>query len=115
MTTSRAAQEKPRRRKPAYSVPDDEVLATGVRFTVAELRGMADDYWRGVTPPPLSYNESVLLHALIRADEGSTAGKPGRRLPGKVVRMNALITKASAFCVSVVRRRRQDLRRTNRP
>ena len=36
----------------------------GVRFTVAELNEIADKEMRGITPPPLSYNEAVLLQAL---------------------------------------------------
>ena len=45
---------------------DDEIRVTGVRFTVLELNEMADAWERGKTPPALSYNESVLLAALIR-------------------------------------------------
>jgi hypothetical protein len=45
---------------------NDEIRATGVRFTVLELNAMADGFMAGKTPPPLSFNENVLLQALIR-------------------------------------------------
>jgi hypothetical protein len=61
-----------------YSVPDDEIRATGVRFTVAQLNEMADAFMRGRTPPPLSFNENVLLQALIRQ---RLTREPGHETP----------------------------------
>jgi len=49
---------------PSSRPTDDEIRRTGVRFTVAELNEIADKEMRGITPPPLSYNEAVLLQAL---------------------------------------------------
>ena len=54
-----------RRHKPRYSVPDDVIRRTGIRFTPAELAAMADDFDRGAEPPPLSYNEAFVLGRLI--------------------------------------------------
>ena len=45
---------------------NDEIRRTGVRFTVAQLNDMADAAIQGQTPPPLSFNENVLLMALYR-------------------------------------------------
>ena len=51
---------------PQTQPTNDEIRKTGVRFTVAQLNDMADAAMLGQTPPPLSFNENVLLMALYR-------------------------------------------------
>ena len=51
------------------TMPDGRTIASTaniVRFTVAQLNDMADAAIQGQTPPPLSFNENVLLMALYR-------------------------------------------------
>ena len=60
------ARRRARRHPPRYSVPDDVIRRTGIRFTPTELAAIADDIDRGVTPPPLSYNEARVLSNVMR-------------------------------------------------
>ena len=59
-------RRRARRHPPRYSVPDDVIRRTGIRFTPTELAAIADDIDRGVTPPPLSYNEARVLWNVMR-------------------------------------------------